>query len=273
LDVLTRLTSGKVHLGLDGRDDATPSAIFTQATGVEKHWFRGAHPAGNVGVQIHHIAPLKPGQKVWTIGVQEVAALGRLFLHGRLDWKRIIALTGYPLAKPLYISTYVGANIGELLKDNVTETNVRYVSGDVLSGAQKSADGFVNFYDDQVTVLREGNYYEMFGWLLPLTERPSVSRTFPNFLFPGSRFIANTNTHGERRAFVMTGEYERVLPMDVYPQHLMKAILANDFEKMEGLGIYELAEEDIALCEFVCTSKMPLQKILRDGQKVMREQM
>ena len=272
LDVLGKLTSGKVHLGLDGRGDANPSAIFTEASGVEKHWFRGPHPSGNVGVQIHHVTPMKPGQKVWTLGIQEVAAIGRLFITGQLDGSRIVAITGSPVRKPTYVRTYVGAHVGELNKDNLDGDNLRYISGDVLSGEQKSQDSYLNFHDDQLTVLKEGNEYEMFGWLLPLTERPSVSRTFPNFLFPDSRFIANTNTHGEKRAFVMTGQYEEMLPMKIYPQHLMKAILANDLEKMEGLGIYELSEEDIALCEFACTSKMPLQQILKDGQKVMREQ-
>lgn len=272
LDVLARLTPGHVHLGLDGRGEANSPAIFTQAAGVKKHWFRGPHPCGNVGVQIHHVAPLKPGDVVWTLGIQEVLAIGHLFMFGKLDTRRVVALTGSPLTQPQYVRTYTGAHIGELLKDNLTGDDLRYVSGDVLSGEQKSPEGFVNFHDDQITVLNEGNYYEMFGWLLPLSERPSVSRTFPNFLFPDSRFIANTNTHGERRAFVMTGQYEEMLPMDLYPQHLMKAILTNDFERMEGLGIHELSEEDIALCEFACTSKMPLQQILREGQKVMREQ-
>ena len=272
LDVLSRLTAGSVHLGLDGRGEADPSAIFTGAMGVERHWFRGPHPSGNVGIQIHHAIPMKPADKVWTLGVQEVMSIGKLFLTGKLDCSRLVALTGSPLKTQKYIRTYIGAHLGELLKDNLAEENLRFVSGDVLSGEQKSDDSYLNFHDDQVTVLREGNKYEMLGWLMPLTERPSVSKTFPNFLFPGSRFIANTNTHGEKRAFVMTGEYEKMLPMDIYPQLLMKAILANDLEKMEGLGIYELSEEDIALCEFACTSKMPLQQILREGQKVMREQ-
>lgn len=272
LDVLANLTSGKVHLGLDGRGDATPSAIFVQAAGVEKHWFRGPHPVGNVGVQIHHVSQMKPGQKVWTLGIQEVVALGRLFITGTLDHRRIVAITGSPIQAPKYIRTYVGAHLGELLKDNVVGDNLRYISGDVLSGEQKSADSFLNFHDDQVMVMKEGNEYEMFGWLLPLTERPSVSRTFPNFLFPESKFIASSNTHGEKRAFVMTGQYEAMLPMNLYPQHLMRAILSKDLEKMEGLGIYELSEEDVALCEFACTSKMPLQQILREGQKMMREQ-
>jgi Na+-transporting NADH:ubiquinone oxidoreductase subunit A len=272
LDVLQKLTAGDVFLGLDGRGAADPSAIFTQAKGVVKHWFRGPHPSGNVGVQIHHAAPLKTSDKAWTLGVQEVFALGRLWMTGRFDGRRIVALTGGPLKTPQYVQTYIGAHLGELLKNNVYGDNLRFISGDVLSGEQKTTDSYLNFYDDQVTVMKEGNTYELFGWLMPLTERPSVSRTFPNFLFDDVKMNVNTNTHGEKRAFVMTGQYEQMLPMNIYPQHLMKAIMANDIERMEGLGIHELAEEDIALCEFSCTSKMPLQEILRTGQEMMMEQ-
>jgi Na+-transporting NADH:ubiquinone oxidoreductase subunit A len=272
LDVLQKLTSGHVYLGLDGRGDANPSGIFTEASGVTKHWFRGPHPSGNVGVQMHHAAPLKTSDKAWTLGIQEVITLGRLFLTGRFDARRTVALTGAPVKQPKYVETYIGAHIGELLKDNISGDNLRYISGDVLSGEQKTSDGYLNFYDDQIMVMKEGNSYELFGWLMPLTERPSVSRTFPNFLFKDVKMDVNTNTHGEKRAFVMTGQYEQVLPMNIYPQHLMKAIMANDIEQMEGLGIHELAEEDIALCEFSCTSKMPLQEILRNGQQMMLEQ-
>ena len=154
----------------------------------------------------------------------------------------------------------------------MTGEKTRLISGDVLSGKTTSLDGFINFKDDQITSITEGDYYEMFGWLLPLTPRPTISKTYPNFLFKDMKFKADTNTHGEKRAFVVTGQYESVLPMDIYPQHLMKSILVNDFERMEGLGIYELSEEDLALCEFVCTSKQPLQSILREGLDMMREQ-
>jgi len=272
LDVLAKLTSGKVHLGLDARTAHAPSTIFTGAQGVEKHWFVGKHPAGNVGIQIHHIKPINANEKVWTLNVQDVISIGALFVESRYNVSRVVALTGGELAAPKYVKTCAGANIGELLAGNVKGSHVRYISGDVLSGSKKSADEFLNFHDDQVTVIEEGDYYEMFGWLLPLSLRPSISRTFPNFLFPGYRFQANTNTHGEKRAFVATGQYEEVLPMDIYPQHLFKAILVNDIERMEGLGIYEVTEEDVALCEFVCTSKQPLQEILREGLDTMREE-
>jgi len=272
IDVLARLTDGEVHLGLDGRGKTKPADAFLNASNARKYFFTGAHPAGNVGIQIHHIAPVGGHDTVWTLGVQEVITLGNMFLTGHFDTSRVIALTGAELKDPHYVRTYAGANVGELLAGNLASDHVRYISGDVLSGEAKAADGFLNLHDDQVTVIEEGDYYELFGWLLPLSARPSISRTFPNFLFPDQQFKANTNTHGEKRAFVVTNDYEEVMPMDIYTQQLMKAIVVSDFEKMEGLGILELVEEDVALCEFVCVSKQPLQQILRQGLDAVRSQ-
>ncbi|HFA47428.1 MAG TPA: Na(+)-translocating NADH-quinone reductase subunit A [Bacteroidetes bacterium] len=273
LDVLAKLTPGQVHLGLNAGGKKAPSPVFAEAKNVQKHWFSGKHPAGNVGIQIHHIAPITPSCTVWTLGVQEVIVLGKIFTEGRWNTERVVALTGAELDEPKYVRTLAGANVGELLKGNLSGDNVRLISGDVLSGQKKSAANFLNFFDDQLTVIEEGNYYEMFGWLLPSKPVPTVSKSIPSAaLFPNTLYKGDTNMHGEKRAFVMTGEYESVLPMDIYPQHLMKAVLTNDYEKMEGLGIHELVEEDIALCEFVCTSKQPLQKILRTGLDMMNEQ-
>lgn len=272
LDVLAKLTDGAVYLGLNANSKTPPSSVFTDASGIEKHWFHGKHPSGNVGVQIHHAAPMKTTDRVWTLGVQEVLSLGILFLENKYDTTRIVAITGSEIKEAKYVQTYLGANIGELTGGNVKGEDTRMISGDVLSGEQKTNEQFLNFFDDQITAIKEGNYYEMFGWLLPLAPRPSVSRTFPNFLFSDLEFEGDTNMHGEKRAFVMTGQYEKMLPMDVYVQHLMKNIIIGDFERMEGLGIHELVEEDVALCEFACTSKQPLQQILRQGLDMMREQ-
>ncbi len=275
LDVLSLLTEGFVHLGLDGRaGELEPSEAFTKAESVKKTWFSGPHPSGNVGVQIHHVDPINAGDKVWYLGVQEVMTLGDLFLHGKFNAERLVAVGGAELKEAAYHKTYLGASMGDLLENNLTNDHVRYISGDVLSGKAKAADQHMNYYDDQITVIEEGDNYEMFGWLLPLSPRPSLSPTFATAtLFGDVKYHPNTNTHGEERAFVVTGQYEKVLPMDIYPQHLMKAILIQDFERMEGLGIFELSEEDLALCEFACTSKQPLQKILRDGLELMREQL
>ncbi len=271
IDVLTKLTSGSVHLGLDARGEHAPSNAFVNAENVKKHWFSGPHPAGNVGIQIHHTAPIKGNDKVWTLGVQDVITLGNLFLFGEFHAERIVALTGGELHTPKYVKTYQGASVADLLKGNKIEGENRVISGDVLSGTEIGAESFLSFKDDQLTVIKEGNDYELFGWLLPLSPRPSISGTIPSF-GKDHEYEANTNTHGEKRAFVVTGQYESVLPMDIYPQHLMKAIITNDFEKMEGLGITELTEEDLALCEFVCTSKNPLQSILRQGLNAVQEQ-
>ena len=272
LDVLNKLTSGSVILGMDARGKEAPSSVFTEASNVEKYWFDGKHPVGNVGVQIHHIAPISNKDKVWTLGVQDVITLGALFAEGRYNAERVVALAGVGLDKPQHVRTFMGASLKELLKGNLQEDHVRIISGDVLSGQQKQADSYLNFYDDQVTIAKEGDYYEAFGWLLPIKLRPSVSKTFRNFLLPQHRFVPDTNTHGEKRAFVVSGQYEELLPMDIYPQHLMKSILIGDLEQMEGLGIFELVEEDVALAEFACVSKQPLQEILRDVLNKMREE-
>lgn len=270
LDVLAKLTSGKVHLGIDGRG-GNVSTAFTQAKGVELNTFNGKHPVGNVGVQIHHISPVSNKAIAWTMGVQEVITLGKLFLHQKFDATRIVAVAG-ELKNPGYVSTCQGANVGDLTEGNLNEGKMRLISGDVLSGKKKDKTQFLGYYDDQVSVIREGEYFELFGWLLPQSKRPTVSKTYLGGFFASKKVSVDTNTHGEKRAFVVTGEYEALLPMDIYPQHLLKSIIVGDLEKMEGLGIYEVVEEDLALCEFACTSKQPLQNILRGGLNDMLEQ-
>jgi len=270
IDVLNRLTGGKVHIGLNASQTESPAAEFTQLTGAEKHWFDGKHPAGNVGVQIHHIDPIKKGGRVWTLGVQELITLGALFLRGRHEADRMVAICGSSFDKNGYLSTYVGASLGELIADS-TKPNSRIISGDVLSGRQDSKDGYLHYFDDQVTSIEEGNQVTLFGWAVPRI-LPSVSGMLPNKILGDIQYEPNTNTNGEPRAFVMTGQYEEMLPMNIFPQQLMKAILTKDIDRMEGLGIQELAEEDIALCEFACTSKQPLQSILRDGLNMLKEE-
>ncbi|MFK8163529.1 MAG: Na(+)-translocating NADH-quinone reductase subunit A [Lewinella sp.] len=263
IDVLNRLTPGIVYLGLDGREPGETG--FSRVNGAEHRYFLGKHPVGNVGTQMHHIHPVSNGENtVWTLDVNAVLLLGELFKNGRYSTERVIALAGEPLSHPRHLRTHAGANIGELLKGETLE-NARVISGDVLTGDAVDTDGYLGFFDDQITVLAEGNEAEIFGWLLPLKPRASVSATIPTF----GDFAATTNTHGEKRAFVVNNVYEEVMPMDVYTQQLMKSIMVNDFESMEGLGIYELVEEDVALAEFACVSKQPLQHILREGIDTM----
>lgn len=270
VDALAKLTDGKVHLNLHASH--VPCDTFANAKGVEKHWFEGPHPAGAIGVQIHHLSPIAKGETAWYINPNDVVAIGRLFADGQYNTARKVAVAGPEVKAPQYYNTYLGANIENLVKGNLKKENVRVITGNVLTGKKIDTDGYLGYFDNLVSVVEEGDFYEMFGWLLPSYARPSLSPTFPWGLFSGYEFDVNTNTHGEERAFVVTGQYEAVTPMDIYPQHLLKAIMARDFERMEGLGIYELGEEDLALCEFVCTSKQPVQEILREGLDYMREQ-
>lgn len=271
IDALRKLTEGKVHLSLDATLNQCDT--YASAKNVEKHYFEGKHPAGVVGVQIHHIDPINKGDIVWTVNPAHVVVIGRLFTEGRFNTEQLVAVAGSEIAKPQYHKTYQGANIENFVKDNLLNTNVRYISGNVLTGKQVAANGFLGFFDQLVSVIEEGDQYEMFGWLLPSYARPSLSPTIPwSSINPEEAFKVNTNLNGEHRAYVVTGEYESVLPMDLYPQHLIKAIISNDFEKMEGLGIYEVVEEDLAICEFVCTSKTNVQEILRQGLDYVREQ-
>ncbi len=270
IDALRKLTNGHVHLSLNAAK--TPADTYLNAQNVEKHWFKGAHPAGTVGVQIHHISPVAKGESAWYINPQDVVILGRLFTEGHYNTKQLVAVAGPEVTKPQYYTTYKGANVGALVNNNLNIEHVRYISGNVLTGTAVTGTDHLGAYDRLVSVVEEGDFYEFLGWILPSYARPSLSPTFPWGIYPGMEYDVNTNTHGEERAFVMTGQYEEVLPMDVYPQHLLKAIMARDFEKMEGLGIYEVGEEELAICEFVCTSKQPVQAILREGLDYMREQ-
>ncbi|NND06200.1 MAG: Na(+)-translocating NADH-quinone reductase subunit A [Saprospiraceae bacterium] len=271
IKLLSKLTTGDVHLGLSANGKAPTAEIFGNVDHTKKHWFAGPHPAGNVGVQIHHIKPVSAASPAWTLGVQEVITLGKLINASRFDVSRIVAITGESVVKPKYVRVIQGAKISDLLADQQVPDDARCISGDVLAGTRKLPEGFLNYYDDQLTVIPEGKHFQLLGWLTPFKMQPTVSKALPAY-YLNSTFKVDTNTYGEERAFVVTGQYERMLPMDIYPQHLMKAILIRDFEKMEGLGIYELVEEDVALCEFACTSKQPLQHILRSGLNVMLEQ-
>ena len=270
LDFIVKLTEGKTHLNIDGNTNS--SKVFTAAKGVEINKVSGPHPAGNVGVQIHHIDPINKGDVVWYLQPQDVIAIARLFTEGKYDVSRIVALCGSEVEKPRYYRTIAGAQISNMLTDNTASDNYRVVSGDVLTGTQIASDGCLGFYDTQLTVLPEGNEAEFMGWLLPGLQKFSASKTFLSWLSPSKKYKLDTNMHGEERAYVMTGEYEKVLPMDIYPMHLIKAIMIEDIELMENLGIYEVSPEDFALCEFVCTSKMEVQSIIREGLDLIRKE-
>ena len=267
LDALGRLTEGKIHLGLNGQ--YPPADTFTNVKGVEVHYFSGPHPAGNPGIQIHHIDPVNKGETVWYIDPEHVIQIGTLFLKGIYDASRLVALTGSEVKKPVYYRMLSGASIEPIVSGNISDAELRYISGDVLTGALITKTGHLGYYHNQITIIPEGKHYELLGWARPGFKKYSTSRSFWSWLSPGAKYRMDTNLNGSERAFVMTGEYDRVLPMDIYPVHLLKAILAEDIDKMEQLGIYEVAEEDLALCEFVCTSKINVQSIIRRGLEMM----
>lgn len=271
IDVLAKLTQGKVHLNVNAKAPATP--LFTNAKGVQLNAFEGPHPAGNVGVQINKIDPINKGEVVWYLTPQDLVVIGKLFLTGKYDAERIIALTGSEVLKPAYYKTKVGANLESFIKNNVSEIEKRYISGNVLTGTKIELDGFVGFYATQITVIKEGNYYEFFGWALPGFDKFSMSKSFPTYFFKNKKFALDTNLHGGERALVMTGEFEKVFPFDIYPLQLLKAIMIEDIDLMENLGIYEVDEEDFALCEVVDTSKTNIQEVVRKGLDLMRKEM
>ncbi len=272
IDVLKKLTEGKVHLNI--HTEKTKSAAFLNTKGVEINRFTGPHPAGNVGIQMHHIDPINKGDIVWYLNPQSVVMIGKLFLEGRYDGSRIIALTGSEVKEPKYYQVIAGTSIADIVDNQVDAgANVRYISGNVLTGEKIERDGYLGFYHNQITVIPEGNYFELFGWAFPRFHKFSISKSYFSWLTPNKKYRLDTNLNGGHRAFVLTGLYEKVLPMDIYPLQLLKAIIIKDIDLMENLGIYEVDEEDFALCEFIDPSKTEMQAIVREGLDFIRKEM
>ncbi|MDH5366775.1 MAG: Na(+)-translocating NADH-quinone reductase subunit A [Cyclobacteriaceae bacterium] len=262
-NVLKKFTDGFVHFNLRG--NAEIPSVFSQIKNVELNKVAGKHPAGNIGVQIHHIDPINKGDVVWTLNPWGVILIGKLFLEGKYDTSKIVALAGSEVSNPQYYKTYAGASIHPLIENNINSDNVRYISGNVLTGNKIESKGYMGYYDHLITVIPEGDKHEFLGWILPTIKKLSFHRAFGLLAKTSKEFNVTTNTNGEPRAFVQTGTFEKVTPMDIYPTHLLKAIIAEDFDDMEGLGIYEVIEEDLALCEFIDVSKHDIQSIVREG--------
>lgn len=271
LTALTKLTDGKVHVSIS--KDATLSP-FKEIKGIELHKLFGPHPIGNISTQIAQVNPINKGEVIWTVSPQDLVVIGELFLTGQFNAKRTIALTGSQFTKPKYVTAYIGAAIKNIVTDNLNAENSRIISGNVLSGLQVSLDGNLGFYDNQITAIPEGDDYEFFGWNKPIFNKISTSRALTfSWLKPKKKYDLNTNTNGEHRAFVVTGSYEEVFPLDIYPMQLLKSCMYKDLDEMEALGAYEIAPEDFALTEFICVSKQPHQKIIREGLDLMREEL
>ncbi|WP_299058522.1 Na(+)-translocating NADH-quinone reductase subunit A [uncultured Polaribacter sp.] len=270
ITAISKLTEGKVHVSVG----ANSNSPLSKLNGVELHKVSGPHPSGNVSTQIAQINPINKGEVVWVITPQDLVIIGELLLTGKFNATRTVALTGSQFSKPHYVTAIAGASVSDLTKDNLNTDNTRIISGNVLSGKQVKESGFLGFYDNQITAIPEGNDYEFFGWNKPIFNKISTSRALTfSWLTPKKKYDLNTNTNGEHRAFVVTGSYEEVFPLDMYPMQLLKAFMYKDLDEMEALGGYEIAPEDFALTEFICVSKQPHQKIIREGLDLMREEL
>jgi Na+-transporting NADH:ubiquinone oxidoreductase subunit A len=271
IDILSKLVSEKIHVGINAE---RASKVFKSTKNIEIHEFKGPHPAGNVGVQIHHISPINKGEIVWTINLQDVLAIGRSFRKASIDFSRCVALTGCAVKKPAYYRLVYGASISHIVKDNIIQDKkVRYISGNPLTGKRIDPDGYLGAYDSQVTVIPEGGSFEFLGWIMPRLNKFSIHKSYFSWLTKNKEYCLDTNLNGGKRAFIMSGEYDKVFPMDILPEFLVKAILARDIDKMEQLGIYEVSPEDFSLCEFVCTSKIETQQIVREGLDYLRKEL
>jgi len=265
---LGNLTEGKIHVGVKKGENSA----FNGLKGIEIHYVSGPHPSGNVGTLINKIDPINKGDVIWTVNPQDLVIIGELLLTGKFNAERVVALVGSEVQKPRYLITKLGCEIASLIYDKgiKKDVNARIISGNVLTGKQIHSNGYLDYYSNTVTVIPEGDDYELFGWTMPVFNKISITRALTfSWLNPNKKYDLNTNTNGEHRAFVVTGNYEEVFPMDIYPMQILKACMYKDLDEMEALGMYEVAPEDFALTEFVCISKQPHQDIIRKGLDLM----
>ncbi len=266
ITALSKLTTGALHVSV-GKNSNSPLSGLNNCT---IHKVSGPHPSGNVGTLIAKIDPVNKGETVWTITPQDLVIIGELLLTGKFNAERIIALAGSSVEAPKYYKTIIGASIKSIVDKKLIGDNNRIISGNVLTGKTTNLKGSLGYYNNMVTVIPEGDDYELFGWTMPVFNKISTSRALTfSWLFPNKKFDLNTNTNGEHRAFVVTGNYEEVFPLDIFPLQILKSCMYKDLDEMEALGMYEVAPEDFALTEFVCVSKQPHQQIIREGLDLM----
>jgi Na+-transporting NADH:ubiquinone oxidoreductase subunit A len=271
INALSKLTSGKIHVGVNARYPV--SSLISNTKNIQVNTYSGPHPAGNVGTHIHKLDPINKGEVVWTISPQHVVLIGRLFLTGKYNPSVIVALAGSEVLKPRYYKVISGIQLTPLTNKNLNRTEVRIISGNVLTGRKIDSNGFLGYYDSLVSIIPEGGNREFFGWIKPGFKKFSLSKTFFSWLQPKKEYKINTNLHGGRRSLMITGNFEKVFPFDIFPMQLIKSIIIEDIDLMEKLGIYEVIEEDFALCEFVDTSKTDIQAIIRKGLDIMIKEM
>ena len=267
-----RAKMAPTYLGVSGKQT---HINIVDAKNVDINVFKGKHPAGNVGVQINHLNPINKGDIVWTAGAEEVIFIGRLFNKGIVDLTRTIAVAGSQVSNPAYSKVVLGAQIGDIVEGRLKGGCVnRIINGNVLTGPVATAENYLGAFSNMITVIPDGSdKHEILGWAMPRFNEFSVSRAYFSFLFPRKEYVLDARLKGEERHMINSNEYDKVFPMDIYPEYLIKAIIAGDIEKMETAGIYEVAPEDFALCEFVDSSKLELQRIVREGLMKLRSEM
>lgn len=269
---LTALSKvAKTYLGIGARQT---SLALTQAKDVEIYAFDGSCPAGNVGVQVNHIDPVNKGEVVWTVDPSAVIFFGRLFLTGKVDLRKVIAIAGSEMASPAYVETIVGAPLKDILRGQLdNRPHVRLINGNPLTGRKSSLDDYLGAHTSELTAIPEGDDVdEMLGWIMPRTRQFSTSRSYFSWLMGKKEYDLDARVKGGERHMIMSGEYDKVLPMDIYGEYLIKAIITGDIDKQEALGIYEVSPEDFALAEFVDSSKLELQKLVREGLDILRKE-
>ena len=271
LDALSKMA--KTYLGISTSEK---SQALTGARNVTVTAFEGPHPAGNVGVQINHLDPINAGEIVWTMDPEAVIFIGRLLMNGHVDFTRTVALTGSEVEKPAYFKSIIGAQLKGIFGGRVSNTGrtLRYINGNVLTGRQTAADGYLGAKSTSLTVIPEGDdEHEFLGFIRPRCDQFSMNHSYFSWLSGNKEYELDARIKGGERHMIMSGEYDKVFPMDIYAEYLIKAIIAGDIDKMEALGIYEVAPEDFALCEFVCSSKLEIQRIVRQGLDNLRKEL
>ena len=273
VEALAKLTKGMVYLNVNSSEtqQALASLNFS-AKNVTITEFQGPHPAGNVSTQLNVLSPINKGETVWYTYAQNLIAIGNLFLNGVYDSSRVVAFTGSEVKEPMYYRTRIGADMSGLY-ENISSENVRIISGNVLTGKKINGENFLGYYDSQVTVIPEGDHYQLFGWLAPNFKKFTSTNTMGASLCKKSKKVLDTNLNGGIRPLIMTGNFEKVFPFDIYPMQLIKACIIKDIDQMEELGIYEIDAEDFALCEVIDPSKTAIQQIVRESLEMLRKEM
>ena len=270
---LTALSKvAKTYLGIGA---GQVSHALTGANNVDITVFDGPCPAGNVGVQVNHIDPVNKGEVVWTVDPAAVIFFGRLFLTGKVELNKVVAVAGSEMKTPGYANVLVGTPLSALVADQLkAQEHVRLIDGNPLTGKVTTLDAYVGGHTSEVTAIPEGDDHdEMLGWIMPRPNDFSTSRSYLSWLFGKKKeYDLDARVKGGERHMIMSGEYDKVLPMDIYGEYLVKAIIAGDIDKQEQLGIYEVSPEDFAVAEFVDSSKLELQKIVREGLDVLRKE-